>query len=208
MTIEHDTAGTRDSKETARGAVDDLAHEASKTAQNAKDRVTDEVSRQAEAGRDGVANEISDMGQALRRAAEELRSGSPQERTFGQMANTLADLSDTVRDKDLGEIVNDVSGFARRNPVGFLAGAALLGFAGTRLAKASSRNTQGSVDLSHMWDTDEHDDELETHISGRTPASAAAPAAVPPGPAHDRASRVNPTASPVPGPGSTTEKSS
>lgn len=84
-----------------------------------------------------VADEISSVSSALRTAAKEMRSGSPQERSFGQIAESLADASDALRDKDLGTMVGDVSRFARANPMVFLGGAALIGFAATRFARAS-----------------------------------------------------------------------
>ena len=102
--------------------------------------------------------------------------GSAQGRSFGKMASTLADLSDTVRDKDVGEMVDDISEYARHNPLGFLAGAALLGFAGTRLAKASRRSAEDAVDLRDLWDTDEHDEELGHHVTGSA-RSGVAPSA-------------------------------
>ena len=123
------------------------------------------------------------MSQAisLRRAADELRGGSPQERTFGQMADALADVSDNVRGKDFGEMAGDMSDFARRNPLAFLGGAALLGFAGTRLARASEQNRQDSVDLTSRWGSDADDDHLEAEITGGgvAPARAAPPATSP-----------------------------
>lgn len=124
------TAATQEAKATARGVTDTVATEAGNFAGQAKDAAADEVK--------GVAS-------ALRTAAEELRSGSPQERTFSQIAEGLADASDAMRDKDLGEMVGAVTDFARRNPMVFLGSAALIGFAATRFAKASSH---GSSDTS------------------------------------------------------------
>jgi hypothetical protein len=157
----------RASTDTARETAESLADEAREATKSARDAITEDISQRTEAGKAGVADEISGMSHALRKAADDLREGSPQERTFGHMASALADLSDSVRDKDIGELVDDVSGFARRNPVGFLAGAALLGFAGTRLAKASRRNPQDSVDLASYWNSDEHDEEMDRHITRR-----------------------------------------
>ena len=103
--------------------VDDLKTEAVERTQSAKE---------------SVAEEVSGLASVLRNAADELRSGSPQERTLGQIANGLADASEAIRDKDLGEIVHSVSDFARRNPAMFLGASVLLGFAATRFVKASS----------------------------------------------------------------------
>lgn len=96
-----------------------------------------EVRSKADDAKDGVANEVNDVAKALRRASEELRGGSAQERTLGTLASGLADASDQIRDKDLGQIVQMVSKVARDNPMMFLGGAALLGFAASRYAKAS-----------------------------------------------------------------------
>lgn len=125
--------------ETAKTAAQSLREDAENKARELGEAVADKARSQVESAKDGVAEEISSVSRALRHASDELRDGSPQERTFGYMAGTLADLADTVRGKDLGEVVGDLSDFARRNPVAFLGGAALLGFAGVRMAKASQR---------------------------------------------------------------------
>ncbi|MBR2655346.1 MAG: hypothetical protein IKD58_02450 [Loktanella sp.] len=96
-----------------------------------------EVRAKADGARLDVAAEVNDIASALRRASEELRGGSAQERTLGQISGSLADASDQIRDKDLGELVEMASKVARDNPVLFLSGAALLGFAASRFAKAS-----------------------------------------------------------------------
>lgn len=99
------------------------------------------AAKQADAAKSSVAEEVSGVASALRTAAEEMRAGSPQERTFGQIAEGLADASDALREKDLSTMVQELSAFARKNPMVFLGGAALIGFAATRFAKASSDAT-------------------------------------------------------------------
>ncbi|QBF33308.1 hypothetical protein [Thalassococcus sp. S3] len=130
-------SSTRQAKETSA----ELAGQAKAAAQNVAQDAASAASRQAEAAKSVAAEELSGVASALRTAAEEMRSGSPQERTFGQIAEGLADASEAMRNKDLGEMVHDVSAFARRNPLLFLGGAALIGFAATRFAKASDTGT-------------------------------------------------------------------
>ncbi len=122
---------------TARKAAGDLTDQARETADNAVQSATTAATTQANAAKSSVADEVSSVASALRTAAEEMRSGSPQERTFGQIAEGLADASDALREKDLNTMVQDVTRFARKNPLVFLGGAALIGFAATRFAKAS-----------------------------------------------------------------------
>ena len=129
----------RSDAETAQAAATDIRDSAKETVRETGERLSSEARSRADDAKAGVADEISSVSKALRTASEELRHGSPQERTFGMVASNLADFADVVREKDLSELVDDMSGFARRNPVAFLGGAALLGFAGVRMAKASRR---------------------------------------------------------------------
>ena len=107
------------------------------------DETLTEVKSQAADARANVAGEVKDVAMALRRASEDLRGGSAQERTLGHIATTLADASDALRDKDLGQMLESAGKVARNNPVLFLGGAALLGFAASRFAKATSGPNSG-----------------------------------------------------------------
>lgn len=146
--------------ETAKSHARDLAQ----TAQT-------EATNYAYQARDTAADEVKGVASALRTAADELRSGSPQERSFSQLADGLADVSDSMRDKDLGEMVSDLNGFAKRNPMVFLGGAALLGFVATRFAKASSEAHSGNTVGSGVEYDD--DDRLDRPMTGTAPTGAA-----------------------------------
>lgn len=139
-------SGTAKSSDSALGSVasDLKAAASSKFGQAAREART-----MADDAKSDVADEVKDVASALRRASEELRGGSAQERTLGQIADVIADASDSIRDKDLGEILAMVSRKGRENPVLFLGGAALLGFAASRYAKASAKHdyTSGSRNL-------------------------------------------------------------
>lgn len=132
-----------EARDDAGQAASRVAEDARNVARQASERVRDEAYQQGDRAKEGVASEISGIADALRKAAGDMRSGSPQERTIGQLAGTLADASDAIRDRDLGEISSELSRFARRNPLAFLGGAALAGFAATRFAKASSNAPRG-----------------------------------------------------------------
>ncbi|GGL75281.1 hypothetical protein [Wenxinia marina] len=131
----------RDEADKVSAAARDTAHEiadaAKRTGRDAQAAVTDEVRRRGESAKSATADEIHTVSEALRKAARDLQDGSPQERTFGYLADNLATMSDTVRDKDIGEMVDDLSAFARRNPLMFLGASALVGFAVARFGRAS-----------------------------------------------------------------------
>lgn len=119
------------------GAAAGLSEKARTAASEALGSTVREAQARAQTAKTGVADEMSDVASALRVAAREMRDGSPQARVFAQMADSLAEFSETLQHKDLSEMVEAAGDFARRNPLVFLGGAALLGFAATRLAKAS-----------------------------------------------------------------------
>lgn len=131
--------------EQVKQAAADVAEQAKIAASTVARDAADTARGHAEAAKSSMADEVSGVASALRTAADQLRSGSPQERTFGQIAEGLADASDAMREKDLGELVRDVTTFARRNPMVFLGGAVLIGFAATRFAKASSEPETASL---------------------------------------------------------------
>lgn len=109
------------------------------------DQAMSGVRAKADEAKDEVANEVNGVADALRRASEELRGGSAQERTLGTIASALADASEQIRDKDLGQMAQMASKVARDNPMLFLGGAALLGFAVSRYAKASATASGASA---------------------------------------------------------------
>ena len=167
-------------KEQATAAKDKAAAAASSATETAKaqardlaDTVSTEATNYAYQARDTAADEVKGVASALRTAADELPIGSPHERSFSQLADGLADVSETMRDKDLGEVVGDLNGFAKRNPLVFLGGAALLGFVATRFAKASSDRPAGGYGGSGVEYDD--DDRIDRPMPG-TPQTGAASA--------------------------------
>ncbi|MCF7726264.1 hypothetical protein GLP59_08160 [Sulfitobacter sp. M220] len=136
-------AGAQDLNEKAKATAASATQEAKTRAKDVADTVASDAASYADDAKGAAADEVKGVASALRTAADELRSGSPQERTFSQLADGLADASDSMRDKDLGEMVGAVTDFAKRNPFVFLGGAALVGFAATRFAKASETGARG-----------------------------------------------------------------
>ena len=175
----------------AKRSAERLADDARSTAEDLGGRARDEAWSQAERARGGVATEMSGIAEALRKAAQDMRSGSPQERTFGQIAESLADASETIRDRDVGELAGDVSNFARRNPLAFLGGAALAGFAATRFAKASASTPRRSVGSDPSG--------RATMGNEPIPGPATTPAATTPGTGASATATPSPTATKTPG---------
>lgn len=152
-------SGDKDLKTEARAAGDKAAEHASETASRLREKAAEaasaaraEAEEQVDEARGKAAGEVDKVADALRKAAHDLRDGSPQARVIGQVAEGLADAAETFRTKDLVEVGHDITDLARRNPVMFLGGAALLGFAATRFVRASSRRGTGDTFARHRGD--------------------------------------------------------
>jgi len=96
----------------------------------------DDQKQAAAAGLASLAGAVRQMGEGLK---QQDQGPIPQfAAEYGQViANQVERLSGYLREKDLHEVVQDVESFARRQPAYFLAGAFLLGLAGSRFLKSS-----------------------------------------------------------------------
>ncbi len=128
--------------------VDDLADEAAHTADKVKAKVKTEAAGLADHARDladgkfeegkaEATSRIDRTAEQIRNAGQEFGDDSYQAQAAEYLASNLSQAAEMIRGKDLGDLVGDVTLFARRNPALFLGGAALLGFAAARMMKAS-----------------------------------------------------------------------
>ena len=92
------------------------------------------------------ADFVSGVASAVRRAAGEFDNQIPFAGDYIRRAAEQIDgASDALRQRDLGELINGVQDFARRQPTAFLGMTVLAGFAAVRFLKSStSSRTDGS----------------------------------------------------------------
>jgi uncharacterized protein YjbJ (UPF0337 family) len=132
-----------DTADAAKARAGTLREEATDTAKSlagkAKARASAEVEGRAEFARDKVAEAIDDTAETLRTAADRMSDGTPQSEAVQRAANTVHGVADQVRDTDMASLAEDLTGFARRYPVPFVAAAGVLGFAAGRFMRASAR---------------------------------------------------------------------
>ena len=110
---------------------------AQEAGQQARDRVRDEVDRRStEAG-----EQAGSTAHALRHASERLRQdgNEPVAKGMEQVAQRVESAGSWLREADGDRILRDVEDFGRRNPLAVVAGGVAVGFAVSRLLKASSR---------------------------------------------------------------------
>ncbi|MXQ08120.1 hypothetical protein GQ651_09725 [Alphaproteobacteria bacterium GH1-50] len=99
----------------------------------------------ADAAKSGAARGLSDTAADVREAGSAFDPNSFAGIAADRLAENLSHAADAVRGVDLGSVQSDLSEFARRNPLMFFGGAAVLGFMAGRMLKASERNAVSTL---------------------------------------------------------------
>ncbi|MEL6518315.1 MAG: hypothetical protein AAFQ39_11395 [Pseudomonadota bacterium] len=115
--------------ETAKDRATDMANDAA-------DAATEKAKHEATKARDMAANEKQKAANAAEAAAREFDPGSVQAHAIEHVASRIDEIADHLRTTDVDRLARTVGDAARRNPIMFVAGAALAGFAVTRFLKA------------------------------------------------------------------------
>ncbi len=120
--------------------------------QHARERVKDQAAKArheakskalAAAGgrKEDLANRAGDIAKALRSTGEQFHM--EDNAWLGRYAESLGDrvddLSAYLRSHEVSDLIGEVESFARRKPVLFLSGAAVMGFLATRFLKSSTQ---------------------------------------------------------------------
>jgi hypothetical protein len=123
-------------------AADAIAQNASQAkeagagfAQSATRKVEDVLTNQKAMGADYIAS----LAQAADRAANEFDNDLPQAAQYiRQASQTMSSVADQIRDREVRDLLGEVTDFARRQPTLVFGGAMLLGFAALRFLKSSA----------------------------------------------------------------------
>ncbi len=103
-------------------------------------RVRDRAEAQLSSQKDRATDGIGTVAQAVRQSTQHLRDNHQETiaRYAEQAADQLERFSNGLRNRDVGEIVEDVHRFARRQPALFVGSAFAIGVIGARFLKSSS----------------------------------------------------------------------
>lgn len=148
----HEASGvTTTAREAAQSVAETSAHEAAAVAGVAKDRLVDLVSQsrseltdQAAGQQQRVAAGLSTMGDDLSRMADADDSGGMAGEIVRRAAFHVSTVGAWLGDRDPQQLLQDVTGFARRRPGTFIAVAALAGVVVGRVSRALAAGTTGS----------------------------------------------------------------
>lgn len=139
-------AGNKDQRDTgqvmdqaqqkASQAADQVQEKAGQVADQARQQATAQLATQKERATGGLGT----VADAVRQTGDSLR-GQDQDAIAGyadQAADQIERLADYLRQRNVGQLIGDAEGFARRQPALFLTGAFALGVLGARFLKSSS----------------------------------------------------------------------
>ncbi|MFN4142134.1 YtxH domain-containing protein [Aestuariivirga sp.] len=125
---------------------------------NVASKAGEKLMNTAEQQKRAGADFVTDMAGSVRRAAGEFEEQMPQAAHYIRYAaDQMETMSDSLRRRDIGQMMADVQSFARRQPTAFLGMSFLAGFAAVRFLRsgspASAQRSSGGE--SGMWDDEE-----------------------------------------------------
>jgi hypothetical protein len=120
---------------------DSTADQAREKAQEVGGQARDRVRQQVDQRSTDAGEQAGSAAQALREASQKLRQdgNEPVAKGMERVADRVERAGGWLRDSDGDAILRDVEDFGRRNPLAVVAGGVAIGFAASRLLKASSR---------------------------------------------------------------------
>jgi gas vesicle protein len=134
-------------RQTASGVMDDVRDLASTAADEGKSYARSAASDASSAFRDAVesnktagADAVANLARSAKSAADGIEGQSPQiARIVRSTAEGVEKLSTDVRDRSVGELLDSVTDFAKRQPAAFFGCGILAGLVLSRMMRSSDR---------------------------------------------------------------------
>lgn len=122
----------------ARAAASDAASSARGEAASLKSQAGDKVRSFAVDGKSKASDALGELSTMLEDAASQIdeKLGSQFGGYARQAAGAVSSFADTLRDKDVDDLVDDARGFVRRSPTIAIGAAAAVGFVIARVVKS------------------------------------------------------------------------
>src|SRR4051812_40414948 len=137
------------STQTGDSPVDQAKEKAQQAGEQARGRVRDEVDRRSTE----IGEQATTVADAIRQSSQQLRDQGQDgaARPVEQLADRVDSAGRWMRESDGDRILRDVEDFGRRNPLAVVAGGIAVGFALSRLLKASStQRYESSANGAHL----------------------------------------------------------
>jgi hypothetical protein len=149
-------------------AQDGLVDQAKHVMSTVAEKVGEQVSHGIEGQRDKAVQKVAGVAEAIRWGSGLLKNVGPLGEVSEKAADGVENVASFFENKQVGDIVRDVEGFARREPAIFFGAAFALGLIGGRFLKSSAhrssvmQNASGDYggydrDYDDIQDDDYHD---------------------------------------------------
>ena len=115
------------------------------------EQAAEQVTSRMDMGKDYVVEAVSGVAQALRQTGQQLREEGAQTTLAGYVdrgAEQIETFGGYLRGRDSSQIITDVEGFARRQPLVFAGSAFALGMLAVRFFRTESPTTRQTLDIS------------------------------------------------------------
>ena len=132
-------------------AFDTVKDRAAKMAEYAKSQMAQTAHTQAEHTRDQTVETAEQAASAAHAASHEFDRDTLQAAALEQVGAQINAVAAHLRNTPVDEMVDDVAVFARKNPLLFLGGAALAGFAAARFLKSGEGARRLADDANDPW---------------------------------------------------------
>jgi hypothetical protein len=158
MDLQQDKVRNADSLRTSMSAdrttdeIPSISDRARSDIAGAADAAKAEARRIAGLQKNAGADRIGEVAGAVHGAARSLEAGMPQVASYvHDAAVRLEDAASTLRQRNVEDLIDEISRFARAQPVLFFGGAMLAGFALTRFLKSSGNGHSGNGHSGTGW---------------------------------------------------------
>lgn len=125
---------------------EELKVEAGNQAARISEQARQQAKRQFNQGRETVSSGMDKVAHAVRAAASDLQEQNSTGLSgyVTDIAESMSSLAESLRGKNIDELMQEVGGIAKRNPALFVTGSVAIGFGLARFAKSSSTSSQES----------------------------------------------------------------
>jgi hypothetical protein len=122
---------------TAKDQATQVAQDAKTHAQDLLSETTDQLASQANEQTQRLAGNLKELSRQLATMADAGEQGTTAHTLVGEAASRAGGVADYLNQRHSGEIVNDLTRFARRRPGAFILGSAVAGLVVGRLGRAA-----------------------------------------------------------------------
>jgi hypothetical protein len=127
----------------AGAVVEQAKEEIGKVAETAKGMASEQ--------KEFLASQVDDVAAAVSKVANELEGNNAVGGYARTLAETVQNFSETLKNKDIDELLGMAQDFGRRQPVLFMGAMALMGFAASRFIMASAKGNRGPANMGSQY---------------------------------------------------------